>query len=221
MTGRRIQAIIGHYGSGKTEVAMNLAVALARKEPVTLIDLDIVNPYFRSAEHPQVLLEHGVKLVKPEFANTSVDIPSLTADVDAAILDESRRVILDVGGDDAGARALGRFKPHFDRFGLSLLAVVNPYRPRSSTVEQILAMLAAMRDRARFPITGLVNNANVSHLTTANDVLYGREMLARVTRETGIPVVLECALEKARPLAPLKGAEFLPLTRYTKPEWMD
>ena len=82
MTGKRIQAIIGHYGSGKTEIAMNLAIALAQRDPVTLVDLDIVNPYFRSAEHPQVLKAHGVKLVKPEFANTSVDIPSLAADVD-------------------------------------------------------------------------------------------------------------------------------------------
>ena len=111
MTGKRIQAIIGHYGSGKTEIAMNLAIALAQRDPVTLVDLDIVNPYFRSAEHPQVLKAHGEKLVKPEFANTSVDIPSLAADVDAALLDESRRVVLDVGGDDAGARASGPFPP--------------------------------------------------------------------------------------------------------------
>ncbi|HIV27348.1 MAG TPA: ATP-binding protein [Candidatus Ornithocaccomicrobium faecavium] len=221
MTGKRIQAIIGHYGSGKTEIAMNLAIALAQRDPVTLVDLDIVNPYFRSAEHPQVLKAHGVKLVKPEFANTSVDIPSLAADVDAALLDESRRVVLDVGGDDAGARALGRFKPHFDRFGLSLLAVVNPYRPRSGSVEQIISMLAAMQERARFPITGLVNNANLSHLTQPENLLYGREVLAQVSRETGIPVVLECALEHARPREPLAGAAFLPLQRYTKPEWMD
>ena len=203
MTGKRIQAIIGHYGSGKTEIAMNLAIALAQRDPVTLVDLDIVNPYFRSAEHPQVLKAHGVKLVKPEFANTSVDIPSLAADVDAA------------------ARALGRFKPHFDRFGLSLLAVVNPYRPRSGSVEQIISMLAAMQERARFPITGLVNNANLSHLTQPENLLYGREVLAQVSRETGIPVVLECALEHARPREPLAGAAFLPLQRYTKPEWMD
>lgn len=200
---------------------MNLAIALAKDGPVSLVDLDIVNPYFRSAEHPRALADHGVKLVKPEFANTSVDIPSLSAEVDAAILDESSTVILDVGGDDAGARALGRFKPQFDRFGLSLLAVVNPYRPRSATVDQIVDMLAAMQARARFPITGLINNANLSHLTEPEHLLYGREILAKVTRETGIPVVLECAMEKARPLSPLKGAAFLPLTRYTKPEWME
>ena len=163
----------------------------------------------------------GAKGARRKFANTSVDIPSLAADVDAALLDESRRVVLDVGGDDAGARALGRFKPHFDRFGLSLLAVVNPYRPRSGSVEQIISMLAAMQERARFPITGLVNNANLSHLTQPENLLYGREVLAQVSRETGIPVVLECALEHARPCEPLAGAAFLPLQRYTKPEWMD
>ena len=102
-----------------------------------------------------MLKAHGVKLVKPEFANTSVDIPSLAADVDAALLDESRRVVLDVGGDDAGARALGRFKPHFDRFGLSLLAVVNPYRPRSGSVEQIISMLAACRNAPAFRLRAL------------------------------------------------------------------
>ena len=82
-------------------------------------------------------------------------------------------------------------------------------------------MLAAMQERARFPITGLVNNANLSHLTQPENLLYGREVLAQVSRETGIPVVLECALEHARPREPLAGAAFLPLQRYTKPEWMD
>ncbi|MBE5767880.1 MAG: ATP-binding protein [Clostridiales bacterium] len=218
---KRIKAIVGHYGSGKTEIAMNLAIELAKTQKVTLVDLDIVNPYFRSAEHAEKLKECGVKLVKPEFAATGVDVPSLSAHIDAAILDESSTVILDVGGDDEGARALGRFKPYFDRFGLDLFAVVNPYRPRSENEERIIEMMEAIQIRARFPVTGFINNANVAHLTETENLLYGREMLRKVSEQTGIPVVMECGLKEVKPAEMPEGIAFLELIRYTKPEWMD
>jgi len=218
----RIKAIVGHYGSGKTEVAMNLAVKLAQTQKVTLVDLDIVNPYFRSAEHIGTMEANGVRVVKPDFAATSVDIPSLSAGIDAAILDESSTVILDVGGDDEGARALGRFKPYFDRFGLDLFAVVNPYRPRSGDEKQIIGMIQAIQVRARFPVIGLINNANLAHMTTAENLLHGREILQGAARQLGVPIVMECALSGvAGNLPPLENGTFLELTRYTKPEWMD
>ena len=100
----RVIVIVGNYGSGKTELSLNLALKMAeRGEQVTLVDLDIVNPYFRSSERTELLNEHGIKVYAPSFAMTTVDIPSLPADIQAVFADKSRRVIFDVGGDDTGS----------------------------------------------------------------------------------------------------------------------
>ena len=120
----RILVLVGNYGSGKTEISLNLALKLARRgEKVTLVDLDIVNPYFRSSERTELLEKEGVKVYAPSFAMSTVDVPSLPADIQAVFADKSRRVIFDVGGDDTGAAALGQYKPYFDQDDVEVLFV--------------------------------------------------------------------------------------------------
>ena len=133
---QRIKIIVGHYGSGKTEIALSMALqARMAGESTTLIDLDIVNPFFRSAEQTEFLKENGIRLLAPNFATTAVDIPSLPAEITSVFEDNQSRAIFDVGGDDVGAIALGQYRTRFEKSGYEMLYVINPFRPGSANVE--------------------------------------------------------------------------------------
>ena len=216
----RIVVLVGNYGSGKTEISLNLALKYAQRgEQVTLVDLDIVNPFFRSAEKKEELAALGVETFYPTYALSPVDIPALPAEITAVFHRQDLRVFFDVGGDDAGAAALGTYYPQFQRHGLDIYYVINPFRPRSSTRELILDLMDKVQQRARSPICGLINNANVGEYTDEATLSRGRELIGEISVETGIPVVAEYAL------AHLGGGDgFLPrypLERILKPEWME
>ena len=190
----RILVLVGNYGSGKTEISLNLALKLARRgEKVTLVDLDIVNPYFRSSERTNLLEENGVKVYAPSFAMTTVDVPSLPADIQAVFADKSRRVIFDVGGDDTGAAALGQYKPYFDQDDVEVLFVVNAFRPLSGDPDAVCDLLLRVAGRSRLQPSALINNANVAWETEAEDLARGEELLAAVSKRLGIPVGYLCA----------------------------
>ena len=192
--GRRIKVLVGHYGSGKTELAVNMALALAERSPAMLIDLDIVNPFFRSAEVKPLLLEHGVEVVYPAFALSGVDIPILPAEVERAFTTDAW-CVFDVGGDDDGAVALGRYHAQFSACPADVFFAVNPFRPRTARVEQVLSLMENIQRRARVPITGLAVNANLGAETGAAEILAGREFIERVSQESGIPVAFEAGLQ--------------------------
>jgi len=219
--GGRIAAVVGHYGSGKTEIAMALAIRAAENGlKVKLADLDIVNPFFRSAEQGGALAAKGVGLIAPPYALTGVDLPVLSAQVQSVFDDPSIHAILDVGGEEAGAAALGRYRPSFDRTGCQLYYVVNVFRPFSEDADQIERQMERIAERARLKITGLVNNSNLGPWTETRHLAEGREILKEVARRTGIPVVAVAG--EARVLEALDpDIPAVPLKLMLKPEWME
>lgn len=221
--GKRIKAVVGHYGSGKTELAINLALAARQmKRRTVVVDLDIVNPFFRSAEQRELLDRHGVELIHPPYALTGVDLPVLPPDVNRVFSDKELMTVLDVGGDDAGAAALGIYKPYFEREPIDMYYVVNLFRPFSENASQIIGMLERIERRARIKPTGLVNNANIADLTEPAEVLECQRVLNEVSRETGLPIVMITGKPELLSKLPADiGAPLFPIERFLKPEWMD
>lgn len=220
-SGSAVKAIVGHFGSGKTEIALNSAVYLrAQNRKVRLIDLDIVNPFFRSAEQKDMLASHGIEAIYPEFALSAVDIPVLGPEILRAFEPDGAVSIFDVGGDESGAAALGRYKPQLDAAGAEVYYVINPYRPRSCEIEQVLQMMELIKRTSRLEITGIIANPNLAGFTTMETLEEGRSLISEVSQKTGVPVVAECALPKVLASGDTKWEAFS-LTRYLKPEWMD
>ncbi len=220
--GGRIMAVVGHYGSGKTEIAMALSIhAAAEGRKVKIVDLDIVNPFFRSAEQHEALAAWGVGLIAPPYALTGVDVPVLPAEAQSVFDDPTIHAVLDVGGEEAGAAALGRYRPHFERAGCALYYVVNVFRPFSEDADQIVLQMERIAHRARLQPKGLINNSNLGPWTKPEHILEGQRVLEQVAQRTGVPVAAVAGEEKV--LKSLDGldAPFIPLNLMLKPEWME
>ena len=180
----------GHYGCGKTNFALNLARYLrGRGEEVTLIDLDIVNPYFRSGDYAPAL---GCRVIAPTFLGTTLDTPSLSAGVDAALVGPGR-VLIDAGGDDAGAAALGRYSARLRERGCAMLYVINAYRNLTQSPEEAVEILREIEAASRLTAMGLVNNSNLGRGTRPEDVETTGEYARRVSELTGLPILATCA----------------------------
>ncbi|MDR0406233.1 MAG: hypothetical protein LBH54_05460 [Clostridiales bacterium] len=179
-----IYIITGHYGSGKTEIALHLALSL--KQP-TVIDLDIVNPYFRTEDAREVLAKAGVRLISPQFANTNVDIPAVPAEVLAA-LQGGGDVVIDVGGDDDGAVVLGRYNAYLREVPYEMYFVINKRRPLTACAEDVIRMIQNVEAASRLSVTKLMNNTHIKTETTAADVLDGQTLVEEVSHKTGIPL---------------------------------
>lgn len=219
----RILVLVGNYGSGKTEISLNLALKLARRgERVTLVDLDIVNPYFRSSERTELLEKEGVKVYAPSFAMSTVDVPSLPADIQAVFADKSRRVIFDVGGDDTGAAALGQYKPYFDQDDVEVLFVVNAFRPLSGDADSVCDLMLRVAGRSRLSPTAVINNANVAWETEESDLVRGEELLREVSTRMNLPIGYLCAKQDILDKLPdhLSG-ERIAIDILMRPEWME
>ena len=219
----RILVLVGNYGSGKTEISLNLALKLARRgEKVTLVDLDIVNPYFRSSERTELLEKEGVKVYAPSFAMSTVDVPSLPADIQAVFADKSRRVIFDVGGDDTGAAALGQYKPYFDQDDVEVLFVVNAFRPLSGDADSVCDLMLRVAGRSRLSPTAVINNANVACETEESDLVRGEELLHEVSARMNLPIGYLCAKQDILDKLPdhLSG-ERIAIDILMRPEWME
>ena len=206
-------AVTGHYGSGKTNIAVNLALHYAAAgESVCIVDLDIVNPYFRTADFGELLGRAGVELAAPKYANTNLDIPALTFDV-SALLDKHDRVIIDVGGDDAGAVALGQYAGALKECGYDMLYVINKYRFLTRTPEENLELLHDIEQVSGLKATGIVNSSNLGLETTAQDVFSSVTFAQECAEKTGLPLVFSAA---AKSLG-LEG--FFPVEVYVRPFW--
>ena len=219
----RILVLVGNYGSGKTEISLNLALKLARRgEKVTLVDLDIVNPYFRSSERTELLEKEGVKVYAPSFAMSTVDVPSLPADIQAVFADKSRRVIFDVGGDDTGAAALGQYKPYFDQDDVEVLFVVNAFRSLSGDADSVCDLMLRVAGRSRLSPTAVINNANVAWETEESDLVRGEELLREVSTRMNLPIGYLCAKQDILDKLPdhLSG-ERIAIDILMRPEWME
>lgn len=187
---KKYVVVIGNFGSGKTELSLNLAFEEARAgNKVTLVDLDIINPYFRSTERKNELEEAGIKLFSPTYAMLGVEIPSLPAEIYSVFSNDSDVVIFDVGGDAAGAIALGQYKRFFkDIDNIEVLYVINARRPFSCELELNLDMIGKVTEAGRIGISALVNNTNLSQETSLAELIDGYDMVKRVSEETALPV---------------------------------
>ncbi len=195
---KRVLLLCGHYGSGKTNIAVNLAQAIKREYPtVTLADLDIVNPYFRSKDSAAELEEAGIRLICSNYANSNVDIPALPPDLYALTDDRRMRAIIDVGGDDRGALVLGRLAPAIlAENDYEMLMVINCYRPLTRDAASTLEVMREIETACGMRFTALVNNSNLGVETTAEDVLRSVSYANEVAAMSGLPVVMTTADQK-------------------------
>ncbi len=187
---KRVTIFMGHYGSGKTFVSVNYAIELARQgKPVSIYDLDIVNPYFRTVDAKNKLATAGVELVVSKFAQTNVDIPAMNAKSYQMIDNKSRFAVADIGGDDRGALALGRFSEKLKEDGdYDALWVINKFRPETRNIEDALLLKEEIEKTAKLSFTGIVNNANLGIETTEETILSGLDFVINLSKTCGIPV---------------------------------
>ena len=170
---KRITVFAGHYGSGKTNIAINYALMLTKvSEKVSIADLDIVNPYFRTKDSYKALEDAGIRLISSEYANTNVDTPALPAEVYSVFEDKSLSAVIDVGGDDRGALALGRYVPYIlNENDYEMLFVINKYRFLTKDAKSTVEVMLEIESAAGIKFTGIVNNSNLGEETTAETVL--------------------------------------------------
>lgn len=213
MDHKRVTLFAGHYGSGKTNIAVNYALYLARQGHKTAIaDLDIVNPYFRTKDSAAALAEAGVDLISSQFANSNVDLPALPAETYRLVEDKSLHAVMDIGGDDRGAYALGRYTPFIlEENDYRMAFVANPYRPLTRTPQEALEVMREIEAAGGIPFTAIVNNANLAHETTAQAVLDAVPYMEELSRLSGLPVWLTTAEESVAAQLTGKVGNLLPM----------
>lgn len=196
MEHKRLTLFAGHYGSGKTNIAVNYALHLAREgKRVCIADLDIVNPYFRTKDSAPELAAAGIDLISPRFANTNVDLPALPAESYRLVQDKSVYGIMDIGGDDRGAYALGRFADAIraeDNYRMAF--VLNCFRPLTSTVSDAILIMREIEAACGLSFTCIVNNSNIGEETTKDIFLESLDFAKELSRDTGLPIWMHTAV---------------------------
>lgn len=211
---KRVTLFAGHYGSGKTNIALNYARWLRRQNlNVTIADLDIVNPYFRTKDSEAALAEEGIGLIVSAFANSNVDLPAMPKEAYALVSDRQTHAVLDIGGDDRGALALGRYTPAIKEEGdYEMLFVVNRSRPLTRTVADTLEVMKEIESACGLPFTAIVNNTNLGLETTAQDVLASLPYAQELSQRMGLPVKMTCAAQPLCQALEGKVPNLFPLT---------
>ena len=208
---KRLTIVIGAYGSGKSEISVNLALKMRAEAPsqkLLLADMDIVNPYYRSADAARVLSDNDIRLISPSYAGTNVDAPVLGGEMYVIFDDESYKGVFDIGGEDMGAVILGSLKSRLAGIDYSLLMAVNINRPFTSTPEQIAQMSVELSEAAGLKIDGYINNTNLLELTTASNVREGEDMILEASSVTGIPLVMTTMASDVFDSAMNEGVDF-------------
>jgi MinD superfamily P-loop ATPase len=216
MDHKRLTLFAGHYGSGKTNIAVNYAMLLAEEgKKVCIADLDIVNPYFRTKDSEKELAERGISLISSHYANTNVDLPAIPAESYRLVQDKSIYGVVDIGGDDRGAYALGRFADAIKAEGNYRMAfVINRYRPLTSTVEDTVEIMKEIEEASGIKFTCIVNNSNIGPETTRETVIDSLEFAEKVSAVVELPIWLNTA-EKSI-VDGISGIPMLPLTLQKK-----
>jgi len=210
---KRILLLSGHYGSGKTNIAVNLAFMLKQEhDRVTIADVDIVNPYFRTSDSRKELEESGIRLICSEFAGSNVDLPALPAEMYSIIDDPEQIALIDVGGDDRGALALGRLRDGILKENdYEMLFVINRFRPLTRTAELTVEIMREIEAAGGIPFTAIINNSNLGAETTAADVLGSIPYANEVCELTGLPLKMTAVHESLYPQLEGKIENLFPL----------
>ena len=216
MEHKRLTLFAGHYGSGKTNIAVNYAVLLAKEnKKVCIADLDIVNPYFRTKDSERELEENGITLICSKYANTNVDLPAIPAESYRLVQDKSCFGVIDIGGDDRGAYALGRFADAIKAEGDYRMAfVLNRYRPLTSTVNDAIEIMREIETASGIKFNCIVNNSNIGSETTADIVIESLAFAEELSNKTGLPIWFHTAEKSVA--EKLSGIEVLPLSLQKK-----
>lgn len=218
---KRVTIFAGHYGSGKTNISINYALDAAKSgKSVSIADLDIVNPYFRSKDVHGMMEQHGVRFISSDYANSNVDTPALPADAYSIVADKSRYAVVDVGGDDRGALALGRYVPGIlEENDYEMFFVVNKFRPLTGDSISAIEVMREIEQACKIKFTGIVNNSNIGTATTAQDVIGTAEYADEISKLSNIPVKMT-TVDK-RIFDEVNGCieNVMPLTLYVQQSW--
>ena len=221
MENKRITLFAGHYGSGKTNIAVNYALYLKEHyEKVDVADLDIVNPYFRTKDSEAFLESKGIHLISSEYANSNVDVPALPAEAYAIIDDESVHAVIDVGGDDRGALALGRYAPAIlKQNDYEMLLVINKFRPLTPDCASTVGVMREIETAAGMKFTGIINNSNLGDETTAEDILGSINYAAEIAKASGLPIKMTTVKEDLYESVKDNIPDCFPIRLYVKQSW--
>lgn len=216
---KRLTLLCGHYGSGKTNVAVNLAFYLKEQyNNVVVADLDIVNPYFRTKDSIEDFKARGIELICSEYANTNVDIPALPANMYRLTADKDITAVIDVGGDDRGAYALGRLVPEIKaENNFDMLMVINGYRPLTPDAQSTIEVMREIEEACKLKFTGLVNNSNIGEETTVEDIIKSIGYANEVSQASGLPIVMTSVKRELYDGLKDKIDNLLPMTLQAKP----
>lgn len=199
---KRITLFIGAYGSGKSEISLNFAFWLRRQnKKVTLVDLDIINPYYRTVDARAAAEAKGIRVIAPPFAGTNVDVPAVPPDLNSIFDDPTRYAVLDIGGEDMGARIISTLRMRFSQISSSyaLYMVVNPYRPFSETADEVEQMAKSLSAATGLELTGLVHNANLLEEGGASLLSESWPVVREASDRLAIPVVFAAAMHETIP----------------------
>ncbi len=215
---KRITIFSGHYGSGKTNVAVNYALWLKeKKDKVSIADLDIVNPYFRTKDSMRVLSENGVELISSEYANSNVDVPALPAETYGVLQNKEIYAVIDVGGDDRGALALGRYSDYILNDGdYELLFVINKFRPLTRNADMTIEIMQEIENACHMKFTAIVNDSNLGEETTADDVISSTDYANEISEKTGLPIKMTTVKSELYDSLKDKIENLVPIKLYVK-----
>ncbi|HZK84841.1 MAG TPA: hypothetical protein VFC58_09220 [Desulfosporosinus sp.] len=217
----QIEIYTGHFGSGKTEVVLNRAVAYAGEgETVHLVDLDVVKPYFRSREVRHFLKECGIKLITPGGELENADLPVISPKVLGTLTSAQGKILLDVGGDPMGTTALGAFAQLIGRQGYEMFFVVNPYRPFTKDIPLVTKMFNDIEAASRLKVTGVISNPNLGRGTLLEDIRHGLPLVQEMAQVLGLPISFTAITERyGDQLAPDIEGKVLTIKNYLLPPW--
>ncbi len=218
--------ITGHYGSGKTEFVVNYAMQMAKKnnQKIAVVDLDVVNPYFRSREKATLLEENGIEVLGSSLGNQhqSLDMPALPAEINKYIENPAIYSIFDVGGDGEGARVLSRFSDKIKNAGYDMYIIVNANRPMTDHADKVISYISDIQRQSRLTINGLINNTHLIRETSEEDILRGYELVKNVSIKTGIPIIFNVIPNylKIQNIHSKIDKVFILDELYMRPEWL-
>lgn len=221
MNSKRITLFAGHYGSGKTNIAVNYALWLKKEhEKVVIADLDIVNPYFRSKDSEKQLEARGIHLISSEYANSNVDVPAMPSEAYSIIDNKSLRAVIDVGGDDRGALAMGRYAPAIlSENDYEMLFVINRFRPLTPDCASTLAVMREIETACQMKFTGIVNNSNLGDETDEETVLSSQGYAEEISKASGLPIRMTTVKEDLYDKLKDKVVNCTAIRLYVKQSW--